>query len=414
MTKKTLLGFLLLSSSLFGLGFGGMGNTSAGLGNSGVALRKSAWGIYYNPALLASDNRGKFGYSFGIDAGIEGLDKIINAFLDFQNSKDNNAHHPYQIDPKNTLAFNSQNGLVIQITGGTQEISKLDPEGNPIKRADGEKTPQDTIEKRSPYGAFTMATFLSAHLLGNTEFKEQNSSNGGGGSGSGGSGNQFEISGNLSGLALLEIPIGWGWRFETAAGDISVGTAIKYMKATGLDLQFQAIADQSDELLPNLIFPEQFNSSDWFGIDLGLLYTPIEGLNIGFVAKNINSPSFDLYGKKFTINPQFRLGFSYEFAKYFALTFDSDLAPNRLLFENSPKTQMLGGGLLMDFKYIDLRFGVMGDMANKFKEGVIMTGGINLLGFLDLAIQASSSMFNVQGYKIPKFISLKVGGSFTF
>ena len=68
----------------------------------------------------------------------------------------------------------------------------------------------------------------------------------------------------------------------------------------------------------------------------------------------------------------------------------------------------------MDFKYIDLRFGVMGDMANKFKEGVIMTGGINLLGFLDLAIQASSSMFNVQGYKIPKFISLKVGGSFTF
>ena len=69
---------------------------------------------------------------------------------------------------------------------------------------------------------------------------------------------------------------------------------------------------------------------------------------------------------------------------------------------------------MMDFKYIDLRFGLMGDMANKFDNGVVITGGINLLGFLDVAIQASSEMFKFNSYKIPNALNVKVGGSFTF
>ncbi|MCE3047031.1 conjugal transfer protein TraF [Helicobacter kayseriensis] len=388
MKKITL--FLSLSYGLFALSFGGMGNTSAGLGNSGVALRKSAWGIYYNPALLASDNRGKFGYSFGIEAKEKGLEDIVSIFLNQGTNNIQEIYDRFQSRPTHSLSLSSQNGIVIQITGGEHKVPKLNQEGIPTG---------EMIEKRNPYGAFTMASFLSVYGSGDITATLQDKT--------------IQAQGLLSSVALIEVPIGWGWRFETNGGDVSIGASIKYMGAMGIHSSISASITETNYALSTTA-PQNLHLSHWFGIDLGILYSPIESVHLGLVAKNINVPSFDLLGQKFKILPQVRFGISYEFAKYFALTFDADLTPNSFLFENSPKTQMLGGGLLMDFKYIDLRFGLMGDMANKFEEGVIMTGGINLLGFLDLAIQASSKMFEAKSYKIPHFISAKIGGSFTF
>lgn len=381
--------------ALNALTFGNMGNTSAGLGDSGVALRKSAWGIYYNPALLASDNRGKFGYSVGVGLEQRGLGDVLSALM---GGGGNNIdvvglYNQLQDHPTNSLSLSSQNGLVIQITGGVEEIPKFDEEGNPT---------EEMVEVRSPIGAFTMAAFLSAYGTGKLSTKLTNNT-------------KLEAGGEIDGLILLEVPVGWGWRFETIGGDFSIGGAIKYMGASALDFTMSGFVDANG----NTDFGFKKNISSLasissFGIDLGFLYS-IYGFNVGFVAKNINVPSFDLgNGQRFTISPQFRLGLSYEFAEYFTLTFDSDLAPNDYLFDGSYKTQMIGGGLLMDFKYIDLRFGLMGDMANKFDNGVIITGGINLLGFLDVAIQASSEMFKFNSYKIPNALNVKVGGSFTF
>lgn len=379
--------------ALNALTFGSMGNTSAGLGDSGVALRKSAWGVYYNPALLASDNRGKFGYSVGIGVEQRGLGDMLSAILDSGGNVDiNGLYNQLQSHPTNSIAFSSQNGLVIQITGGVREVPKLDAEGKPT---------EEMVEVRSPIGAFTMAAFLSAFGSGNISSSLSN--------------DMLSASGNLNGLILLEVPVGWGWRFQTNGGDISIGAAVKYMGASSVDFGMVGSVNAMGESALN------FNKNTFsltpassFGIDLGLLYS-IYGFNVGFVAKNINVPTFNLgNGERFKISPQFRVGLSYEFAEYFTLTLDSDLAPNDYLFDGSYKTQMIGGGLLMDFKYIDLRFGLMGDMANKFDNGVIMTGGINLLGFLDVAIQASSKMFSLKGYKIPNALNVKLGGSFTF
>ena len=67
---KRLFGLILLGSSfvsqLCALEFGSMGNTSAAMGGAGVALKHSAWGLYYNPALLSSDPKVKLGYSLGV------------------------------------------------------------------------------------------------------------------------------------------------------------------------------------------------------------------------------------------------------------------------------------------------------------------------------------------------------------
>lgn len=361
--KKILLWMGLLNGA-FALGFGSMGNTSAGLGNSGVALRKSAWGIYYNPALLASDNRGKFGYSVG--AGVQGLDPSI---FDFTQSATPQNHH---------IRFTSENGMVAQITGGTREIAVLDEKGNPTG---------EMVEQRSSNGAVAIGGLMSFHVDGILGEIDQ---------------------ANISSIALIEVPIAWGWRFEMHQGDLSAGISLKYMTASALGLQsLTNIEDFQSMHLNDLVFRNAF------GIDLGILYTPMQNLHLGLVVKNINTPSFDLLGKHLKIHPQFRLGLSYEFAQYFTLSFDADLVSNHISFDDSPKTQMIGGGLLIDMGYFDFRIGLMGDLEDT-QQGPIITGGINLLGFFDLAVQSNFKTNQIGSYQIPSTFMLKFGGSFTF
>ncbi len=66
MKKQLLISAIFCVSEVCALEFGSMGNTSASMGGAGVALKSSAWGLYYNPALLAADPRVKIGYSLGI------------------------------------------------------------------------------------------------------------------------------------------------------------------------------------------------------------------------------------------------------------------------------------------------------------------------------------------------------------
>lgn len=399
MKKIIILGSLFLAQGLSALSFGSMGNTSAGLGDSGVALRKSAWGVYYNPALLAADNRGKFGYSFGATLEQKGIGQLSSAFFggNTEGIDLNEIWNLYQASQEHSLGAISQSGIAIQITGGTYEEEKLDGEGKEIG---------EFVEKRNPYGAFTMGAFVSGYVSGEMNVTRTDSMSQSGEI-------TLNAQGNAFGVALLEVPFGWGWRFDTENGDISIGASVKYMGMSGGAIQGNGSLSDANGVDFTYVLPTTFGISHNFGVDLGVLYS-IYGLNFGLVAKNINAPSFDVSGKKIRVMPQFRLGVSYEFADYFALTFDSDLSANNVLFDSSKQTQMIGGGLLMDFKYIDLRLGVMGNMADQFNQGAIITGGINLLGFLDVALQASTEMFKVQKYSVPNLVTLKVGGSFTF
>lgn len=75
-----MLGFCSIA---YTLEFGSMGNTSASMGGAGVALKHSAWGLYYNPALLSSSPKVKLGYSLGIALKEHNLAKITK--IDVQN-----------------------------------------------------------------------------------------------------------------------------------------------------------------------------------------------------------------------------------------------------------------------------------------------------------------------------------------
>ena len=80
--KQIILGMLCIAISSFALEFGSMGQVSAGIGGAGVALKDSAWGLYYNPALLGADRRAKVGYSFGAQIKEQNLAQVATIDVD--------------------------------------------------------------------------------------------------------------------------------------------------------------------------------------------------------------------------------------------------------------------------------------------------------------------------------------------
>ena len=117
------------------------------------------------------------------------------------------------------------------------------------------------------------------------------------------------------------------------------------------------------------------------------------------------------------LNTQIRAGVSYGWLNdKIVFAADLDLLPNDTISLSRPKSQIAGGGLLLDFKYVDLRVGAMYDFRSQSDEGMILTGGINILGFLDIAVQSNFHMTtnNQLGIPIPSYLLVKVGGGFSW
>lgn len=70
---------------------------------------------------------------------------------------------------------------------------------------------------------------------------------------------------------------------------------------------------------------------------------------------------------------------------------------------------------MANFKWVDLRVGAMQDIQSHAGEGLILTGGFNLFGFLDLSVQYGlDKTFMVQDMNLSNYLSVKLGGSFSF
>ena len=81
-----LLALVACSTGLGAIEFGTMGNVSASMGGAGVALKNSAFGLYYNPALLSASPKVKFGYSFGVNIQEKNIAQL--ATIDIANMQD--------------------------------------------------------------------------------------------------------------------------------------------------------------------------------------------------------------------------------------------------------------------------------------------------------------------------------------
>ena len=218
-------------------------------------------------------------------------------------------------------------------------------------------------------------------------------------------------------LALVEIPIGYGHTIFTPMGDVNLGLAVKFIQGIGYGDKVNFALKKGG--MPSVsVDKNKMDMAQTFGLDFGMLYSPrfVKNLHLGLVAKNVNSPTINRTGvADTTLHPQVRAGVSYEMMDFLTFAFDADVLPNETLSLSSPKSQFFGGGVMANFKKVDFRLGAMQDIRSNAGEGLILTGGLNLFGFLDVAMQYGLGQnITIQGINVSNYMSLRVGGQFSF
>ncbi|WP_104684944.1 conjugal transfer protein TraF [Helicobacter bizzozeronii] len=480
--KRALFYCALACGGLEGLEFGEMGDTSFGMGGAGVALENSSWGLYYNPALLDIDSRTKFGYSFGASAGQEnflemGLQMLKGSALGNDAKSLNQLLRSHAEDmgrfiigQSSSVTINANEGKAAQrlVEGANIIQNFLKSNGIHLSSQNGFVL-QIHPRRKWGIGTFGIGVFASAFvggsLLVNPKYNQiiiptsiiglpplppgvhappfiQ----------IGASKNSLTLSQSnpdafinnsilspnaknaaaIRGLAIGSVPFGYAYGFDFhKGGKLSVGVALRYLYTlsygVGLAGDLQSLIPQIKGLLSNF----NFNFSDvvqqsHFGLDLGTAYR-IKGFTIGLVGKYLNAPKirYNSTISNMRIDPQVRLGLGYRW-KWLNLAVDFDLTNNKTLMIGR-RSQMIGGGIMANWKWFGIKFGAMGNVSKEgLNEGLILTGGLRLFRVLDISVQSSLKMiaFNnldslggsggflggLSNLKIPTYLAFRIGG----
>jgi len=170
---------------------------------------------------------------------------------------------------------------------------------------------------------------------------------------------------NLVGIALAEVPFSYGHKFDFGTmGKLGVGGSVKVMRGTVYfqeALLFQDFKDGSSDFTKRV--KDNKAESTTFGVDLGALWRLedvkyIGPINVGLVAKNLNSPSFDgpknpttgAATSKVKVEPQARLGVALDPFSWLSLAADMDLTKNKTVLSGRD-SQLIGGGLEAHFDH---------------------------------------------------------------
>lgn len=384
--------------------FGYMGNTSFGMGGSGVGLANSAWGLYCNPALQGVDNKFKVGYSLGARIKEHGLSELKNFDLGAISSNSINTINALLND--NEVAITSENGIVLQV---------------PLKVS-------ARLSHSIGLGLFytkRSAVNFTGYL--NTTTTDIGSVN-----------NAYMVTNTLD---TLEIPLSYTMQVYTGGfGTFHAGIALKYIYA-GHSSSKTKLTKDTDVANPfNDIFKTPTGArTHTIGMDIGLAYAlPKEYLIIGIVAKNLNSPTLkanhfvDTNGAvansdKLKMDAQYRLGISTRAIPLTTLAMDFDLKPNyefsgfNTKVDNTANSigvirrqvQYVSFGAMLNAGILDLRLGAAKDIKEKnTKDGWIVSAGIGF-GYFDFSFFSSTKMSKLIS-KVPTEFGVKLGGSFSF
>lgn len=224
----------------------------------------------------------------------------------------------------------------------------------------------------------------------------------------------------MTSFVLTEIPLGYARTFYLKHGNLNIGVAGKLMNSFSMQNRV-AITSNTDfgQEINNIVQDFKNTTMDKaIGVDVGILYDldlpKFRNLTIGIVGKNLNTPTFRSTLTDIAIKPQVRAGVAYYTQSGFNLAFDADLTQNDIIAFSTKdqKSQMIGGGAGFIWKGFDLRFGAMKDLLQD--NGLILTGGINILGIFDIALQSSTKFTDIQGYPLPQYFSLRVGGQLSW
>lgn len=385
--KKLFLSLFLFFSSVFGMQFGQMGYQATSMAGTGVADFKSPFNLYYNPAGISHATFYK-----KVGGGLTlSLDGKQNKFLeltkisfkaedlmknpDVINKLEDIANNNYMVLNGNSGAFfrTPETGIgafAFGVSLTTQTYAYVRPELTEVKI---EKPLKDVNIGIDPSAA------------------------------------------EVASAVVIEAPIGYSYTWYTKGGDISIGAAVKYMqvgfKAITADMSATDMTSKYKELLIFDMNDSQMTAT----VDLGFLYSVgPKGMDdlftIGVVGKNLTAPSFDFKGHKIKIDPQARAGIGFH-SGFWSLYSDIDLTENSMLLNPKYKERLVSVGTAFDFKIFSLRGGVSYDLINQ--DDIIYSIGTSVSVF-DFSAQWGHKTNTIKGFKIPNYVLLQTGISFTF
>lgn len=192
----------------------------------------------------------------------------------------------------------------------------------------------------------------------------------------------------VSGLALVEVPLGYGYKFDLGKyGKLGVGGAAKVMQGSVYyqQLNIKKFKDSSDVITQA---KDQHKESTQFGLDLGALWRLedvkyVGPINVGLALKNLNSPQFDgpVGSDKIKVEPQARLGLGLDPLSWLSIAADIDLTKNKTVVAGR-ESQLVGGGLEAHFDrfyvlWLALRAGAYKNIADSGSKPVL-TAGLSL------------------------------------
>jgi hypothetical protein len=420
-TKLSLICCAIIASTtaLQAMQFQTVGYQSISMGGAGVASSSGSAATYNNPALLAKAkysteialSAGASTHDHGAGASMQSLDDT--GFLDTLDKASNNVSTITQADVDNLYAgkdviiamdgksielspqayFAAQiGGFGLGVFGTSDSIAVAN-----VSQAHDQLIFDDTansgtyqlLNSDNTLTASNLATYQSSSMeyalnngLTNTE---------------------------LTAIGIAEVPIAYGYKFELSGGNIYLGGALKYMQAKAYTETMKV-----DNTGSSSSSDKQENSSTDFGVDVGLAYEPsfASDLTIAFVAKNLNTPKFQLTDtQKLEIEPMFRAGLSYAILESLEVAMDVDISKNKTLSDVSD-SQMFGGGLnYAPLSWFSLRAGAMQNLDSNDNAGMIYTAGLGF-GFkwfqVDLSGQMSGKSETVNGTSYPQYAKANV------
>ena len=230
-----------------------------------------------------------------------------------------------------------------------------------------------------------------------------------------------ESGARVRGLGVIESGVGYGHSFFD--GLLSVGANLKYMHGVTYTkfAGFQTIDEAELDFGDSNLREESGN----FGLDIGLMSKPFDFLQVGLVARNVNSPKFKTgrdpsdpnSRKNFTMDAQVRMGAAFfPFSNdILVIATDLDLTANEsdLLEGYKSRLWSLGAELKIPIPVVSiaLRAGGYMNAASGADHAFVLTGGLGLkvwLLTLDLAGGASPAQADIKanGDKYPSRVNL--------
>jgi hypothetical protein len=225
-----------------------------------------------------------------------------------------------------------------------------------------------------------------------------------------------ESGARVRGLGVIESGVGYGHSFFD--GLLSVGANLKYMHGITYTkfVGYQTIEDAELDFGDSNLREESGN----FGLDLGLMSKPFDFLQVGLVARNVNSPKFKTgrdpsdpnSRKNFTMDAQVRMGAAFfPFSNdILVIATDLDLTANEsdLLEGYKSRLWSLGAEYKIPIPVVSiaLRAGGYMNAASGADHAFVLTGGLGLkvwLLTLDLAggLSPAQAEIKANGDKYP-------------